>query len=80
MKVKVARWHQITIPEEIRREAKIHVGDNVDVSYKNGNIVVVKIDENWNNVMEATRGVWHENLRFKDMDDAVEIVNWMRGK
>ncbi len=80
MKVKVARRHQITIPEDIRKKAKISVGDTVDVSYINGNIRVEKIDEDWENVMEATSGVWGKHPQFEDMDDAVEIVNWMRGK
>jgi hypothetical protein len=30
--------------------------------------------------MDETRGAWREHPAFKDMDDAVEIVNWMRGK
>ena len=80
MRVKVARRHQITIPENIRRKAKISVGDTVDVSYRNGNIRVEKVDEDWENVMNATHGAWREHPSFKDMDDAVEIVNWMRGK
>ena len=80
MKVKVARRHQITIPEEIRKKAKIGIGDTVDVSYKDGTIRVEKIDENWDNVMKATQSVWHDHPQFKDMDDAVEIVDWMRGK
>lgn len=80
MKVKVARRHQITIPEDIRRKAKIGVGDTVDVSYENGNIRVEKVDEDWENVMNATRGAWRKHPQFEDMGDAVEIVNWMRGK
>ena len=39
-----------------------------------------KVDENWEKVMRETRGAWRKHQVFKDMDDAVEIVNWMRGK
>lgn len=39
-----------------------------------------KSDENWENVMKETKGAWRKHLIFKDTDDAVEIVNWMRGK
>lgn len=80
MKTKVARRHQITIPEEIRKKAKISVGDNLEISYEQGKICVEKIDENWENVMKETKGAWRKHPVFKDMDDAVEIVNWMRGK
>ncbi len=43
-------------------------------------ILVEKIDENWEKVMKETKGAWRKHPVFKDMDDAVEIVNWMRGK
>ena len=68
------------IPEEIRKKAKISVGDNLDISYEHGKILVEKIDENWEKVMKETKGAWRKHPVFKDMDDAVEIVNWMRGK
>ncbi len=80
MKTKVARRHQITIPEEIRKKANISVGDNLEISYEHGKILVEKIDENWENVMKETKGAWRKHPVFKDMDDSVEIVNWMRGK
>lgn len=80
MKTKVARRHQITIPEEIHRRAKISVGDILEISYEHGKILVEKIDENWENVMKETKGAWRKHPVFKDLDDAVEIVNWMRGK
>ena len=38
------------------------------------------IDENWHKGMKETKGAWREHPVFKKMDDAVEIVNWMRGK
>jgi len=80
MKTKVARRHQITIPEEIRKKAKIAVGDILDISYRRGKIQVEKIDENWEKVMKDTKGSWRKHPVFKEMDDAVEIVKWMRGK
>jgi hypothetical protein len=30
--------------------------------------------------MKETKGAWDKHPLFKEMDDAVEIVNWMRGK
>jgi looped-hinge helix DNA binding domain, AbrB family len=80
MEVKVARRHQITIPEEIRKKAKITTGDTVNISYKNGKLVIEKIVMSWEEVMKDTRGTWSKHPVFKEMDDAVEIVNWMRGK
>ncbi len=80
MKTKVARRHQITIPEEIRKRAKLAVGDVLEISYKRGKIHVEKVDENWEKVMKETRGAWKKHAVFREMDDAVEIVNWMRGK
>ncbi|GFO96081.1 hypothetical protein ig2599ANME_0267 [groundwater metagenome] len=80
MKTKVARRHQITIPEDIWKKARIAVGDVLDISNKRGKIQVEKIDENWDQVMKETRGAWRKHPVFKEMDDAVEIVNWMRGK
>jgi bifunctional DNA-binding transcriptional regulator/antitoxin component of YhaV-PrlF toxin-antitoxin module len=80
MKTKVARRHQITIPEDIWKKARIAVGDVLDISNKHGKIQVEKTDENWDQVMKETRGAWCKHPVFKEMDDAVEIVNWMRGK
>jgi len=56
------------------------VGDILDISYNQGKIQVEKIDENWDKVMKETKGAWRKHPVFKEMDDAVEIVNWMRGK
>ncbi|MEA2045636.1 MAG: AbrB/MazE/SpoVT family DNA-binding domain-containing protein [Euryarchaeota archaeon] len=80
MEVKVARRHQITIPEEIRKKAKITTGDTVNISYEDGKLVIEKIVMSWEDVMKNTRGTWSKHPVFKEMDDAVEIVNWMRGK
>lgn len=80
MRTKVARRHQITIPEEIRKKAGISVGDILDISYEHGKIQVEKIDENWDAVMKETKSAWSEHPVFKEMEDSVEIVDWMRGK
>jgi AbrB family looped-hinge helix DNA binding protein len=80
MKTKVARRHQITIPEEIRKKARISVGDILEISYKRGKVQVEKIDDNWDTVMKETKGAWRKHPVFKDMDNSVEIVDWMRGK
>lgn len=80
MKVRVARRHQITIPEEVREEVGINVGDTVDVRSQDGKVIVEKIERNWESVMKETRGVWRAHPVFKDMDDAIEIVDWLRQK
>ena len=80
MRTKVARRHQITIPEKIRKKAGIFVGDILEISYEHGKIQVEKVDESWDKVMKETKGAWDKHPQFKEMDDAVEIVNWMRGK
>lgn len=80
MKTKITRKHQITIPVEIWKKARIAVGDILDISNQSGKIQVEKIDENWDQVMKETRGAWRKHPVFEEMDDAVEIVNWMRGK
>jgi len=80
MEAKIARRHQITIPEEIRKKAMITTGDTVEISFEHGKLVIEKIEVSWEKVMKETRGAWSEHPIFKEMDDAVEIVNWMRGK
>lgn len=30
--------------------------------------------------MKETMGAWQKHPIFNDMDDSVDIVNWMRGK
>jgi len=80
MMTKVASRHQITIPEEIRKKAGIAVGDILKISYKRGKVHVEKTDENWDRVMKETKGAWSKHPVFKDMDNSVEIVDWMRGK
>ncbi|MBW1728110.1 MAG: AbrB/MazE/SpoVT family DNA-binding domain-containing protein [Deltaproteobacteria bacterium] len=80
MKIKVARRHQITIPEEIRKKANINVGDILEVTYEDGRIVVEKIEESWDKIMKQTRGSWNEHPIFIDIKNSVEFINWLRGK
>ena len=78
--MKVARRYQITIPEEVREEVGVNVGDAVDVRSQGGKIVVEKIGKRWGSVMEETRGAWKTHPIFKNMNDSVEIVDWLRRK
>ena len=80
MRARVAQRHQIAIPEEICKKSKIVIGDTVEISYERGKLLIEKIDESWEKVMKETKGAWSEHPVFKEMDDAIEIVNWMRGK
>lgn len=76
----MARRYQITIPEEVRVEVGINIGDAVDVRSQDGKVVVEKLGKSWESVMEETRGVWKGHPIFKDMKDSIEIVNWLRQK
>ncbi|MDG6997530.1 MAG: AbrB/MazE/SpoVT family DNA-binding domain-containing protein [Nitrososphaerota archaeon] len=80
MKVKVARHYQITIPEQVRDETGINIGDTVDVRSQDGKVIIEKIDRNWETVMSETKGSWKAHPVFKDMKDAVEIVDYLRQK
>ena len=80
MKVKVARRHQITIPEEVRAEVGINVGDTVDVRSQDGKVIVEKMGRNWESVMDETKGAWKAHPVFKEMKDSIEIVDWLRQK
>lgn len=80
MRIKVARRYQITIPEEVREEVGINIGDAVDVRSQDGKVIVEKLQKSWESVMEETRGMWKQHPIFKDMKDSVEIVNWLRQK
>lgn len=80
MRVRVARRYQITIPEDVRDEAGISVGDTVDVRSQDGKVIIEKIGRNWKSVMNETRGSWKAHPAFKDMKNAVEIVDWLRQK
>jgi len=78
--VKVARRYQITIPEKVREEVGVNVGDTVDVRSQGGKIVVEKIGKSWGSVMEETRGAWKTHPVFRNMGDSIEIVGWLRRK
>jgi AbrB family looped-hinge helix DNA binding protein len=80
LKAKVARRYQITIPEKIREEVGINVGDMVDVRSQAGKVVIEKIGSNWDKVMEETKGVWRSHPAFAGMKDSVEITHWLRNK
>ena len=80
MKAKVARRYQITIPEEVREEVGINVGDVVDVTSHAGNVLIEKIGRNWDDVMSETKGAWKSHPAFVDMKDSVEITHWLRKK
>ena len=78
--MKVARRYQITIPEDVREDLGLNVGDSVDVRSKEGKVVVEKMDRSWETVMAETRGAWRTHPVFKDMKDSVEIVDWLKEK
>lgn len=80
MRAKVARRYQITIPEEVREEVGINVGDVVDVSSHEGKVVIEKVDRNWEKVMAETKGAWSSHPAFSGMRDSVEITHWLRNK
>lgn len=80
MKAKVARRYQITIPEEVREEVGINIGDVVDVSSHEGKVVIEKIGRNWDEVMNETRGAWRTHPAFAGLKDSVEITRWLRNK
>lgn len=80
MKAKVARRYQITIPEEVREEVGINVGDVVDVSSQEGKVVIEKVGRSWEAVMKETRGTWKSHPAFVGMKDSVEMVRWLRNK
>jgi AbrB family looped-hinge helix DNA binding protein len=80
LKAKVARRYQVTIPEEVREEVGINVGDIVDVSSHEGKVVIEKVGRNWDEVMAETRGAWKSHPAFSGLTDSVEITHWLRNK
>jgi len=65
---------------EYFRNAEIEKAFDVQDKKAHKKLVIEKIEVSWEKVMKETRGAWSEHPIFKEMDDAVEIVNWMRGK
>jgi len=41
---------------------------------------MIKIGDNRNKIMKDINSAWRKHRVFERMDDAVEIVNWMRGR
>jgi AbrB family looped-hinge helix DNA binding protein len=80
MRVKVARRYQITIPEEVREDAGINIGDTLDVRSQDGKVIIKKVAKDWEKVMDKTGGSWRDHPTFRGMKDSVEIVNWLRQK
>ncbi len=80
LQVKVARRYQVTIPEDVRAKAKISVGDDVDVRYEDGKILLEKLEDNWEKVMKETEGSWAQHPVFGKMKNSVEIVHWLRSQ
>jgi AbrB family looped-hinge helix DNA binding protein len=80
LQVKVARRYQVTIPEEVREKARISVGDDVDVRYEDGKILLEKLEDNWEKVMKETEGSWARHPVFGKMKNSVEIVHWLRSQ
>jgi AbrB family looped-hinge helix DNA binding protein len=80
LKAKVARRFQVTIPEEVREEVGINVGDLVDVRSQEGRVVIEKMGKNWDEVMRETKGAWSSHPAFAGMKDSVEITHWLRNK
>jgi AbrB family looped-hinge helix DNA binding protein len=80
LQVKVARRYQVTIPEEVREKARISVGDDVDVRYEDGKILLEKLEDNWEKVMKETEGSWAHHPVFGKMKNSVEIVHWLRSQ
>jgi AbrB family looped-hinge helix DNA binding protein len=80
LKAKVARRYQITIPEDVRQEVGISIGDVVDVSAQGGKVVIEKMGRSWDEVMQETKGTWNSHPAFVGMKDSVEITHWLRNK
>ncbi|MFV9677969.1 MAG: antitoxin family protein [Methanosarcinales archaeon] len=65
---------------EYFRNAEIDKAFDVQDKKAHKKLVTQKTEVSWVAVMKETRGAWREHPVFKDKGDAVEIVNWMRGK
>ncbi|MBI4451875.1 AbrB/MazE/SpoVT family DNA-binding domain-containing protein [Candidatus Woesearchaeota archaeon] len=68
---KVTRNYQITVPRDIREQAKIHEGDKLVVTMENDEIKIKKFDED---VFKKAFGSW-KNAGIRD---SVEYVKNMR--
>ena len=68
---KVTRNYQITVPRDIREQAKISEGDKLVVTMENDEIKIKKFDED---IFKKAFGSW-KNAGIKD---SVEYVRKMR--
>lgn len=66
---KVTRNYQITVPRDIREQAKIHEGDKLVVTIDSGEIKLKKFDED---SFKRAFGIW------KDVKDSVKYVRDIR--
>ncbi len=86
--VKVQRFGQVTIPDEIREKAHIKQGDIMDLSYDNNRIIITpkrvsdkivkwarKFDEALGSVQRSAK---HAGITAKNIDEAVNTVRRSR--
>lgn len=66
---KVTRNYQITVPRDIREQAKIQEGDKVVLTMENGEIKLKKLDED---SFKKAFGIW------KNVKDSVDYVRNIR--
>ena len=66
--------------EFFRIDAEIEKAFEMQDKKAHKKLVIQKTEVSWKAVMKETRGAWREHPVFKDKDDAVGIVNWMRGE
>ena len=68
---KVTRNYQITVPRDIREQAKISEGDKLVVTMENDEIKIKKFDED---IFKKAFGSW----KNAGINDSVEYVRKMR--
>ena|GEM_PF-2492452 len=57
MRIKIAKEFKVIIPEEVRRDLGLNVGDIVEVRKEGRRVIVEKVSGNWESVMKKTRGM-----------------------
>ena len=68
---KVTRNYQITVPRDIREQAKISEGDKLVITMENGEIKMKKFDED---SFKAAFGIWKD----AGIKDSVKYVKELR--
>ncbi|MEK6984123.1 MAG: AbrB/MazE/SpoVT family DNA-binding domain-containing protein [Nanoarchaeota archaeon] len=68
---KVTRNYQITVPRDIREQAKIQEGDKIVITMENGEIKMKKFDED---SFKSAFGIWKD----AGIKDSVEYVRNVR--